>query len=330
MADIFEKSLNIKTTDVTVANTTTETSVYSFLLPGGSLGTTNKAKWEMSGKIGFAAGASLTVRAYYGGALIASCTVASSASGSNKGLAICVKLSGDGSVSAQFGIIESYVGIAYSVDNSVPVGWGQGSIASGGDQTFEIKVQWGAASASSTITHHHSTLLLLGFSPPADPVALPDPSIQILVSSKLNKLRYDLREFVYFYAPLEHTLDFYGYGETTFTRAGSTVATWRDGASHTIEANEPRMEYSGESVLGLGINTSSEALNFTTANSLHDSNTLAWMQNGVYKSTKRGDTNIFNSSGDYIGPSGVHITDIVKYNKQITSAEDVETETALA
>ena len=326
----YEASVAITTTDVTVSNTATRTSVFSELIDGGRLGEHNKLEWEMSGNIGFAANGELTIESYYAGVTISTCTVSSSAGVTSTGLTVLARLSGDGSANAQFGTIQAEVGIPYSQDLSSPVGWGTASEASGSDQTFEVKVKWDTASTSNSVTHNHSTLTLLGYSPDPTPTTLAEPTFLILSNSKLNYLDYTLRKSVYFYAPLEHDFIFFGYGDVTFARASASTATWRDGASHTVAAGEGRFEYDGEDILGLAINTGTETLTYSTQNSLNDSNTICWIQDGVYKSTKNGDTNPFDGSGVWTGTSGVNIKHIVKFNKVISSAENNMVAAALA
>ncbi len=317
----YIRSLDANSNDVNIANTAAITSLYSKVIDGNLLGNNNRIEWEMSGAIGFNGANTLTLYAFYGGVTVSSCTVGASGAASDKGLYAKVILSADGSSTSQFSTIESFVGLAYSADTSVPVGWGRSSINSGSDQTYEVKGKWNAASAGNTVTHSHSTLTLLGWNADPNTVELDEPTLQILTATPLNNLNYTLRKNCYFYASLEHELTFYGYGGVTFTRAGSTVATWRDGASHTVAANQPRFEYNAETPVGMAI-ASSETLTFDPTNNLHDSNTICWIQDEVYKSTKRGDSNPFNSSGVWIGSTGVNIKRLVKFNKVLSTAED--------
>jgi hypothetical protein len=332
MSTEYVQVIGITSTTITVSNTVTTTSVFLQEITGGSLSTHNRLRWQMAGEISFnAQNDQCTVGMYYGGVEVASCIVKNSAAGArlNKGLVIDAELSADGSADSQFGTIHSYLGLPRSEDGSTPVGFGTGGISSGGDEDFEIKVTWGSASASNSFVHQHSTLELISYVEDVPVDDLDDPTAYIFLNSALNDVRYDLRKYCYFYAPLLWELDFYGFGDVTFTRASGSTATWRDGASHTVAANVPRFEYSGDTVQGLAMNTASEALNYSSVNALHDSNTLAWCEDGVYKSTKRGDANPFNSSGTWVGNSGIHITHITKFNKVLTAAEDVEVEVAL-
>jgi hypothetical protein len=318
-------------TGSTVSNTTTLTTIYTYDVDGGTLSDNNRLRWQMQGNIGFASGGQLTLHLMYAGLTVASCIAANGSGGVETGIGILVEaeLSGDGSVNSQFGTIHSYIGLSRADDASTPVGYGSLGAASGGNEDFEIKVQWNAASGNNTFVSEHSTLELISSSVVAEEDELDEPTAYIFISSRLNNLRYDLRKDAYFYAPLEHELEFYGYGDVTFARNSTTTATWRDGASHSIAVNEPRFEYDGDDVEGLLITTSTETLTYSTANALSNSNSLCWLQEGVYKSTVRGDTNIFNGSGVLTGLTSTHIMHIVKFNKVLSGAEDIEVETAL-
>jgi len=316
---IVRATLDADTANHTVANTLTRTSIYSFTVEGGTLDTANSVIYEGQGTIGFGGANELTLEMEYGGTVVAECTVASVGALSSSSLFIDARLSADGSVNSQNGFIRSTLGVASSSDASVPLGFGSIGESSNGDQTFEIFATWDAASSSNTITIGYSSLELLGFSEDTALPALEEPTAYIFISSKLNQLRYDLRKDVYFYAPLEHELTFYGYGEVTFTRASTGTATWRDGAGHTVSINSGRFEYSGDDALGLAINTSTETLAFTTSNNLGDSNTLCWLRDGVFKSTPT-TANPFTGS-TYTGTSGVHITQFVKFNRVLTVNE---------
>lgn len=314
---MYEEAIDITTSDVTIANTVTETALYTGTLPGGSLNVANKAKWEMSGKISFAGVATLTLRLYYNNTLVTTCSVTSAGAETSIGIVIYATLNGDGSIGSQFGTIQAFT----DADVTSNVGWGASTQGSGGDLEFKVTAQWSGASSSNTITNHHSVLSVLGIATVAEAEELDEDATAIIfVDSKLNGLDYDLRNDCYFYAPLEHDLIFYGYGNVTFTRATASTATWRDGGSHDVAINEPRFEYSGETLLGLAINTATETLTYDTDNDLSGSGTLCWLQDNVFKSTPS-TTNPFNGSGVYTGTSGVHISNICKFNRVLTAGE---------
>lgn len=327
----FPEILTTDSTTHTVQNTTTLTSIFSETIDGGLLSDGNTLRWQMQGDIGFS-GQNIFADIYlmYAGFTVATCQVKNIASGakSGNGLRIDAELSGDGSVTSQFGTIHSYLGLPRSEDGSTPVGSGTIGANSNGDQTFEIKVKWSATGVSNTFHHYHSTLELLSFVEETEVPDLDEPTSYIFISSRLNGLRYDLRKDAYVYLPLEHDLLGLCFGAVGFTRSSTSTAIWRDGAAHSVAVDEPRFEYSGDTVLGLKLSTG-ETLNVSTQNTLDDSNTLCWIQDGVYKSTKRGDSNIFNSSGTCTITSGAHIMHVTKFNKILTAAEDSEVEIAL-
>jgi hypothetical protein len=330
MANEYVQVLGTTSTDITIANTIALTSLFSTTILGGLISTNNKVRWEAQCKISFANTTYITLYSYFAGQTVASCIVRNNNSSgqTNKGLIIEATICGDNSPTSQIGILKTILGIPLGDDASTPVGFGTSGGNSNGDQTFEIKGAWNTTGLSNSITHLYSSTELISYVPDLPTDDLDDPTAYIFINSKLNNLRYDLRKYAYFYAPLEHELDFYGYGDVTFTRAGSTTSTYRDGATHTVEANEPRFEYSGETVSGLALNTASETLNFSTSNSLNDSNTICWLENGVFKTTPT-NTNPFNGSGNWTGTSGTHITQIVKFNKILTDSEISEVQTAI-
>lgn len=326
----FPEIILTDSTTHTVQNTTTLTSFFTATIDGGSLSDSNRLRWQMQGDISFS-GQNVFADFYltYAGLTVATCQVKNIGAGARSGgLRLNAELSGDGSVTSQFGTIQSLLGLIRSEDGSLPIGSGTIGANSNGDQDFEVKIKWSATGVSNTFHHYHSTLELLSFTEEVEVPDLDEPTSYIFISSKLNGLRYDLRKDVITYLPLEHDLLGLCFGAVGFTRASTSTATWRDGGSHAVAVDEPRFEYSGDTVLGIKLSTG-ETLNVSTQNALHDSNTLAWVQDGVYKSTKRGDTNIFNSSGTCTITSGAHISQLVKFNRQITTAEDSEVEIAI-
>ena len=328
----YQQSLDIQTADVTVANTTTETAIYTMGgtgIPGNTLGAQNTVDTEIQAKIGFSgSGQTAAIRAYLNGTLAAGCTISSFGTASNRGLIIRINLCGDGSSNAQFCSIEPILGYTGGVlDGSM--GYGLLTQNSGNDLSWVIKVQFSTANPSTTITASHVVTSALGIATVSTPDELDDASGLIYVDSLLNGLNYTIRNDAYFYAELYHDLDFFGYGAAAgFTRGSVVGATWRDGATHNVGSNDPRFEYSGDTPLGMLINKSIETLSFSTQNALHDSNTLCWIEDGVFKSTPT-NTNIFNSGGVYTGNNNVHISQIVKFNRVLTANEILAVQSAL-
>jgi hypothetical protein len=321
-------TLDADTTNHTVANTATRTAIYSFLVEGGTLNDDDSVLYEGQGYISFIGANSLTLEMEYGGSVVAECTVAVNSGGNTKALFIDARLSADGSVNSQNGFIRSTLGVPVGQDASIPIGFGSVGESSNGDQLFEIYATWNAASLSNTVTIAYQTLEHIGFSENTSLPELEEPTACIFISSKLNKLRYNLRKDAYVYIPLEHDLAGLCYGAVTFTRGSTSTATWRDGVAHAVAANKGRFEYSGDDALGLAINTGTETLSLDSDNLLGDSNTLCWNRDGIFKSTPS-TANPFSTMSIYTGTSGVHISHITKFNRILTAAEIAEIETAL-
>jgi hypothetical protein len=152
--------------------------------------------------------------------------------------------------------------------------------------------------------------------------------LQLWTTSRLGRLTPALRREVTFYAPLLEALDFLGVEPVTFTRAGASTATRRDGLSHAVAANVPRFEYSGETTLGLLIQ-SGESLQYSVANFLDNVNTVIWFEENVAKSTPT-NTNPFSSSGLWVGNLNLHIKHVIKFKRILTNAEINSVQAALA
>src|SRR4030095_6607087 len=153
-------------------------------------------------------------------------------------------------------------------------------------------------------------------------------NLQLWTTSRLGRLTPALRRSVYFYAPLLEHLDFLGIEPCTFTRPGAAGAVRRDGMSHAVGPNVPRFDYSGETPLGLMLQTG-ESLQYSVANTLDDFNTVIWFEDYIAKSTPT-NTNPFSSSGWWVGNLTVHIKHICKFTRILTNAEINTVQAALA
>jgi hypothetical protein len=153
--------------------------------------------------------------------------------------------------------------------------------------------------------------------------------LQLWTISRLGRITpASLRREVTFYAPLLEHLDFLGIEPVTFTRASSSVAVRRDGQNYTIGPNVPRFNYSGETNLGLMLQ-SGEVLQYSVYNALDNANTVIWFEENGPKSTPT-NTNPFNSSGQWAGNLNVHIKHICKFSRQLSNAEINSVQAALA
>lgn len=336
MATELVEVLNIAALSVTISNTAVSTSLFSFTVPGGILGTNNRLRLQMVGFADFASSSpDFTVQAQYGNSPAGQVTLQTLSAGI-AGVAVSIEgyLSANNAATSQYAHLEATTGLTISNDGSILAGYDTSTENSNGALDYSVYGKWSAASASNNFTMQHATLELISFA--EDPVA---PSLGealglIFTIAKMNSLHYTIRRYLSFYAPLEYDLEYVGIPGTysTFSRAGlSSTAVWRDGASHNVDIDAPRWEYSGSNVLGLAINTGTETLRYSPANNLHDttSYTLCWLEDNVYKSTKRGNATPFNSSGIYVGNNGVHIRQLVQFKKILTTAEDNHVELSL-
>lgn len=121
-----------------------------------------------------------------------------------------------------------------------------------------------------------------------------------------------------FYAPLTEHLDFHGFGTATYTRAGSTTATYRGGA-RTIGANVPWFDFTGETPNGLYL-AAGATLNFNAANNLNNANSLVWFENRLPKSTPA-QTNPFDAGGNWTGNLNVSVSHIAKADSVLANSE---------
>ncbi len=149
-----------------------------------------------------------------------------------------------------------------------------------------------------------------------------EPMLQVLTGTRLNRLRFAIRKDIVFYAPLTDSLDYHGIEPVTFTRSGASTATWRDGAAHAVGANRPRFEYSGETQLGILLETG-EVLSYPPEQKLDDAGIVFWVEQGVVKKSPA-DANPFNASGALQFTDGLHYRDIVKFKsgRVLTTAEE--------
>lgn len=209
--------------------------------------------------------------------------------------------------------------LAASDWGGVPNNRNGGTEDSDSDQPLKVTARFNGG--GNSITHQHTFVVKIGT--PAE-VTVDDANpaeTQVLSVSLLNKLPVALYIDVTFYAEFLHHLDFFGIGVATVARAGSANATWRDGTAHLVAPNLPRFEYSGETPLGLLINSVvGETLTVGITNTLSNGNTLFWRENNVNKNTTT-NTNPFNGSGVWIGTNNIHISHVLKFNRVLTTTE---------
>jgi len=152
-------------------------------------------------------------------------------------------------------------------------------------------------------------------------------TMQLWCGSNLGRLKFALRRYVVFYAPLTDSLDFMGHEPVTHTRGSGFTRMGRDGLSHVIGVDVPKFDYAGETPYGLWV-ASGTTVGWSGLNGLNDANTLIWFEDHVPKSTPA-NTNPVNSSGFWAGNLNVHIKHLCKFNLVLNGADIVTVQQAL-
>lgn len=156
-------------TQTVVGNTVTRTAVYSYSVPGGTLGTNRTLHFVGWGEYTNNSGVDRTLRVeiLYGGQVIFDEVITVPASASVRGLALEAFLTGFGATNAQRGFARVVLNTQVSgPDESVALNRMGGTIASVADsssaQSFEVYVTHSAAAGTITTTLHVATLNLWG------------------------------------------------------------------------------------------------------------------------------------------------------------------------
>jgi hypothetical protein len=151
-------SLDKVTAEQDVTGTVTETSVYSFSVPGGTLGTTNGLRLTLTGYAAVnGAGDTLNIRVKFGGTTIAAgaMTLAANALGGTKLETIIVpngatnqqravtKVSQASAGATTDGAYDTSPGLQFTASHSTL------AVDSTSTQTLQVTVQWGSASGSN-------------------------------------------------------------------------------------------------------------------------------------------------------------------------------------
>lgn len=146
---------NKVTANTTVTNTTVETTLYTFSVPGGTLSTDNTLRLTLFGSLDGVAGSSnITIRLKYGAATLT--TAVFSRGGSNQGFELVAHLSGDGTTSAQAGSLRFQAG--ENVSGVTVSNGGTSAIDSTAAQNIVVTVQWVEAQAGNNITLRYAIL----------------------------------------------------------------------------------------------------------------------------------------------------------------------------
>ena len=151
----YAKILNHTTTPVTVGDTVTETSIYSFSVPGGSLSTNRRIGVKLFGKWSGDGSHALTIRAKYGATTICSLEYSNSVGiYSNDPFNIQFDLTGSGATGTQNGFLQAQAYAAFEIIDSSgqQASFGTATEDSTADKTLNITVQWTVADNSDTYT----------------------------------------------------------------------------------------------------------------------------------------------------------------------------------
>ena len=154
-ATTYAKILNHTTTPVTVGDTVTETSIYSFSVTGGSLSTNRRIGVKLFGKWSGDGSHALTIRAKYGATTICSLEYFNSGgTPSNAPFNIQFDLTSSGATGTQNGFLQAQAYAAFEIIDSSgqQASFGTATEDSTADKTLNITVQWTVADNSDTYT----------------------------------------------------------------------------------------------------------------------------------------------------------------------------------
>lgn len=178
--------LNRAASPVVVSNTITETTIYAFEVPGGTLGTAGKVRLVVHGQMTdtVTTGAkSLTVRLKYGATTLITYPLvyadATTALGTGHPVRLHFELANLGGTNNQLGILDSVMaalrndaapqaslggtnhGSGTGTQRIASLQHGAAAVDSTAAQTLAATIQWGAASSTRSFTMQHATLELL-------------------------------------------------------------------------------------------------------------------------------------------------------------------------
>ena len=152
--DLSTATLDVEATDVTITNTTIETSIYSFSIPANELGTENRIRLVVLGQVNKGAGAgSFTLRFKYGATTLTSQSITVVSNATNEPYFIEGFLVGDDATNAQLG------GTRTTRDaTGVDIIFGTAAEDSTGALTLDLTVQLNAAAVGFTFLMKHAIL----------------------------------------------------------------------------------------------------------------------------------------------------------------------------
>lgn len=169
ITDIVGNTGVIRTTsaDVTVVNTTTETTIFTFTIPANTLGTDNSTRLFIQGRVTDNTGGGaqlLTVRLKYGATTVATRIIESVTGITDQGYPFMFALMADGATNAQEAMMKLQRDLASA--STVPTNIARGTAAE--DSTtalaLAVTVQWDLADANLSYTMEHAVLEVLNAS----------------------------------------------------------------------------------------------------------------------------------------------------------------------
>ena len=314
MAREFVETLAIEPVDVLVSNTDVENTLFTRTIPGGTLGSINRLRFTVQGKFSLVNDSTtLTIRFKYGSSVASVTISANGSSFADVAFVAKVYLSADESAAIQAATIAVMTGLSRPEQTGFPTRTVMFAENSNGDLVSSVTAQFDTINSANALTHYHTTIEKISYieNPIVNTPELPLTKIVLL--SALNNLSESLYKAHTLYASLTHDLQHSGIGTATFVRPTASTAIWRDGAAHAVAINEPRFSYDGATPRGLLFSQAAgEVLTFHTANLLHDSNPLCWVENGSFKYTPlNGNPFAANGQLSITGPS--YIRSLLKF-----------------
>lgn len=159
------KKIEVDATEITVGNTTTETTLFDVSIPANRLGTNNAVRFKifLSNYSQPGTGDKPVFRLKFGSTTVATLDISEDNNNTITGLQGWLEgfIVADGSASAQKGAISLFVSVAgYEGTDDATVGYAKASGAAGGSaaenttsaKTLSVTVQWSGAAVGATLT----------------------------------------------------------------------------------------------------------------------------------------------------------------------------------
>jgi hypothetical protein len=141
--------------NVDISNSATITTLYSYSIPGGTLGTKNCVIVDLDGRLQFAGGGNLTITVNLGGNTVDTCSTGTA--GNQDGFMLQARICADGATNVQDGTFR-LIGAA---TNTGCTGYGAMAEDSTAAKTLDIRATFSAASASNVLNQKQATVTKL-------------------------------------------------------------------------------------------------------------------------------------------------------------------------